>query len=906
MNWLKQAFFRRRRYDDISVSIEEHIAERADELEAEGVPRAEAEQTARREFGNVALMSERSREAWQWPALESLLSDVRLTFRRLRKAPGFAATVLLTLAIGIGANTAVFTVVDSVLLKPLPYPDSNRIVALWLDAPGSGGLASFSNGLNLSASMYLTFVQHNRSFASLGVWVPRTANITGIARPEQAQMEAVSDGVLETLAVPPAVGRWFSPSDQEPDGAKTVMLSYGYWQRRFGGDREVIGRAIQVDSVTRTIVGVMPRGFRMVDQEFDILVPLAFDPGNQKLAGFGYNGIGRLKPGVSLEQADTDIARLIPVWMDSWSNGPGTNPHFYERWKITPNFRPLKQLVIGDVGSVLWVVMATVGLVMLIACANIANLLLVRAESRQQELSIRAALGAGRARIARELLVESLVLGVIGGAAAIACAWGGLRLLVAIGPAELPRLSEVALDGGSFLFTLLLSILCGLLFGSIPAWKYAHSTAPFTLGAASRTASEGRAHRRSRNVLVVVQVALALVLMVCALLMIRTFAALRSVDPGFADARHIELISVWIPDLLVADPHEVARMQQQIAANLGAIPGVSSAAFAADVPMDGNDANWDTIAVEGRANQGGEGPLRLFNYVSPQYFNTMGTRLVAGRDFSWDDLNNLSPMVIVSESFARENWGSAAAAIGKRVKKYSHSPWQQVIGVVEDVHVHGVDQSAPAIVYWPAMFYDRFDPTPQMNGLRFVTFVVHTNRAGTDGFLNQMQQAVWSINPNLPLASANSNLPLGSAGTMQQLYALSLARTSFTLVMLAIAGTMAMALSILGVYGVLSYAVSQRTREIGIRLALGVPRGQLGWMFVRSALLLTTAGVLIGAVAATGVTQFLRSLLFGVSPLDPVTYLAVPLALAAAALLASYLPARRAAAVDPVVALRAE
>ncbi len=906
MHWLAQLFTRRRRYDDISVSIEEHIAERADELETDGMPRAEAEQTARREFGNVALLSERSREVWQWPALESLLSDVRLTFRRLRKAPGFAATVLLTLAIGIGANTAVFTVVDSVLLKPLPYADSERIVALWLDAPGSGGLASSSSGLNLSASMYLTFAQQNRTFASLGVWVPRTANVTGIARPEQAQMEGVSDGVLETLAVPPAVGRWFSPSDQEPDGAKTVMLSYGYWQRRFGGDRRVIGRAIQVDSVTRTIVGVMPRGFRMVDQDFDILVPLAFDPSNQKLAGFGYNGIGRLKPGVSLEQADADIARLLPVWMDSWSNGPGTNPHFYERWKIVPNFRPLKQLVIGDVGSVLWVVMATVGLVMLIACANIANLLLVRAESRQQELSIRAALGAGRARIARELLVESLVLGVIGGAAAMAVAWSGLRLLVAIGPAELPRLSEVALDGRSVLFTLLLSIFCGLLFGSVPAWKYAHSTAPLTLKAASRTASEGGAHRRSRNVLVVVQVALALVLMICALLMIRTFAVLRSVEPGFADARHIELISVWIPDLLAADPREVARMQQQIAANLAAIPGVSSAAFAADVPMDGNDANWDTVAVEGRAYQGGEGPLRLYNYVSPQYFRTMGTHIVAGRDFTWDDLNNLSPMVIVSESFARENWGSAPAAIGKRVKKYANSPWQQVIGVVKDVHVHGVDQNAPATVYWPAMFYDRFDPTPQMDGLRFVSFVVHTSRAGTDGFLNQMQQAVWSVNSDLPLASANSNLPLASVGTMQQLYVLSLARTSFTLVMLAIAGTMAMALSILGVYGVLSYAVSQRTREIGIRLALGVPRSQLSWMFVRSALLLTAAGVLIGAGAAAGVTQFLRSLLFGVTPLDPVTYLAVPLALAVAALLASYLPARRAAAVDPVVALRAE
>jgi predicted permease len=899
-------FSRRRRYDDLSVSIEEHLEERIDELMSEGLTRGLAEQRARREFGNVALIEERSRETWQWQAVESWIADGKLALRRMAKNPGFTATVVLTLAIGIGANAAVFTVIDSILVKPLPYPDSNKIVSLWLDAPGAGGLASFSSGLDLSASMYLTFAQRNRTFQTLGVWVPRTANVTGIAQPEQVQMEGISDGVLETLAVPAAVGRWFTPADQDPNGAKTVMLGWGYWQRRFGGDRAVVGRAVQVDGQTRTIVGVMPRGFRMVDQDFDILVPLAFDPNNEILAGFGYNGIGRLKPGVTLQQADADIAHLIPVWMDSWSNGPGTNPHFYERWKITPNFRPLKQIVVGDVGNVLWVVMATVGLVMLIACMNIANLLLVRAESRQQELAIRAALGAGRVRIARELLVESLFLGLIGGAAGIGVAYAGLRLLVAIGPAELPRLSEVALDGRSLLFTLALSVFSGLLFGSIPVWKYARSRAVTALGGANRTASASRMQRRSRDVLVVAQVAMALVLMVCALLMIRTFAALNSIEPGFADARHVELMSVWIPEQLVADPHEVARMQRQITQNLESIPGVSSAAFAASVPMDGFDANWDTIAVEGKSYRGGEGPLRIYNYISPGYFRTLGTRIVAGRDFTWDDLNNLSPMIIVSESFARENWGSAAAAIGKRLKKYDRSPWQQVIGVVEDVHVHGVDQDAPGIVYWPAMFYDRFGPKPQMNGLRFVSFVLHSDRAGTEGLLGEMQQAVWSINSGLALASANSNLPTGSVGTLQQLYSLSLTRTSFTLVMLAIAGSMALALGLLGIYGVISYAVSQRTREIGVRMALGAQRGELKWMFVRSAMVMTGIGAGIGLGAAAMLTQLMKSLLFGVSPLDPVTFAAVPMLLAAAAMLASYLPARRAASVDPVEALRAE
>ena len=906
MRWVASLFSRRRRYDDLSVSIEEHLQEKIDELMTESLTRKQAEQRARREFGNVSLIEQRSRETWQWRTIESVLADGKLALRRMAKNPGFTAAVVLTLAIGIGANAAVFTVIDSVLIKPLPYPDSNNIVSLWLDAPGAGGLASISSGLNLSASMYLTFAQHNRTFQSLGVWVPRTANVTGVAQPEQVQMEGISDGVLETLAVPPAVGRWFTPADQDPNGAKTVMLGWGYWQRRFGGDRAVIGRAVQVDGQTRTIVGVMPRGFRMVDQDFDILVPLAFDPTNEILAGFGYYGIGRLRPGVSLQQANADIARLIPLWMDSWSNGPKTNPHYYQVWRIAPNFRPLKQIVVGNIGSVLWLVMATIGLVMLIACANIANLLLVRAESRQQELAIRAALGAGRGRIARELLVESLVLGLIGGLAGIGVACAGLRLLVAIGPAELPRLNEVALDGRSLIFTLALSVFSGLLFGSIPVWKYVRNKTSVVLSGASRTASESRTHRRSRNALVVAQVAMAFVLVVCALLMIRTFAALRSVDPGFSDAPHIELMSVWIPDQLVADPHSVARIQQQIAQNLAAIPGVSSVGFAADVPMDGGDPNWDTITVEGKTYKGEEGPLRLYNYVSPGYFHTMGTRIVAGRDFTWDDLNNLSPMIIVSESFARENWGSAAAAIGKRVKKYSNSPWQQVIGVVEDVRVHGVDEEAPPIVYWPAMFYDRFAPKPQMDGLRFVSFAIHTDRAGTEGLLGQMQQAVWSVNSSLALASANSNLPTGSVGTLQQLYTLSLARTSFTLVMLAIAGAMALALGLLGIYGVISYAVSQRTREIGIRMALGAQRAELKWMFVRSALVLTGIGVAVGIVAAAGLTQWMKSLLFGISPLDPVTYAAVPMLLAAAAMLASYLPARRAASIDPVDALRAE
>jgi predicted permease len=745
--------------------------------------------------------------------------------------------------------------------------------------------------------MYLTFARNNHSFQSMGVWQMRNANVTGIAQPDEVNAAFISDGVLETLQVPPTLGRWFTGTDQDPRGAKTAMLSYSYWQHRFGGDRGVIGRSLQVDGQTRTIAGVMPKGFRVVDQDFDLLIPLAFDPTNQNLAGFGYAGIARLRPEVSLAQADADGLRLISLWMDSWTNGPGSNPHYYEVWKITPSFRPLKQQVIGNVGNVLWVVMATVGLVMLIACVNVANLLLVRADARQQELSIRAALGAGRGRIARELLTESLVLGLMGGVVSIAVAYAGLRLLAAMGPTDLPRLSEVSFDAGSLGFTFGLAVVSGLLFGSIPALRYARMKASAMNLGANRTASTSRARQRSRSVLVVAQVAMALVLLVSALLMIRTFAALRNVDPGFADAGHVETLSIFIPEQMVKDPRAVAVMQRQIADKLAAVPGVASVGFAAAVPMDGNDPNLDLIAVEGKEYPGGDGPLKLYNYVSPGYFQTLGTRLVAGRDFSWDELEQVRPMVMVSESFARANWGSAQAAIGKRVRKYENSPWQEVIGVAEDVHVHGVDQPAPEIIYWPAMFYDRFRSPPLMDGLRFVSFAIHSSRAGTEGLLSEMQQAVWGVNGSLPLASV---------GTLQQLYTQSMARTSFTLVMLAIAGTMALALGVIGIYGVISYAVAQRTREIGIRLALGANKSELKWMFVRSALVLTAIGVAIGLGTAAALTQMMKSLLFGISPLDPVTYITVPLVLVVAAALASYLPARRAAAVNPVEALRAE
>ena len=904
MNW--RYLFRRAKWDrERFAEMESYVRIETDENIARGMPETQARAAAQRRFGNTTLIREEIYRMNTVTFLDNLARDLRYGLRALAKNPTFTAVALLTLAIGIGANTAVFSVLNSVVLEPLHYPQPDELVALRQMAPGAAGLASFSEGLPLSPSMYFTYAEHNRTFQSLGVWIPASANVTGLSEPEQVRMVAVSDGVLQTFAVAPALGRWLSAADQVP-GARvpgsfsgrstTVMLSYGYWQRRFGGDRSAIGRNIMVDSTARQIVGVMPQGFRVVNNDFDLMAPLAFERNGLPLAGFGFQGVARLKPGIAITRANADLARLLPVWMDSWSNGPGSDGHFYENWRITPALRPLKQEVVGSVSDVLWVVMATIGLVMLIACANVTNLLLVRAEVRRQELALRSALGAGTGRIVGALLAESVTLGLLGGVLGIAVAEAGLKLLVAIGPANLPRLSEIALDLKALAFTLVLSVLSGFFLGLIPAVKYAGPRIATALRSAGRGASLSRERHRTRNLLVVAQVAMALVLLVAAGLMIRTFQALRNIQPGFSDPQHLQTIRISIPRESVADAARATHTQNDIADKLAAIPGVTAVGFASELPMEGYVDNWDNVFAEDKPDNGGVMPMRLFEYVSPGYFQTVGTHLLAGRELTWIDVYGQRPVVLVSANLARELWGSPSAALGKRLREYPMMPWREVIGVIEDVHENGVEKKPPETVYWPTMMSDIFGPTG-LDAIRTVTFAIRSGRTGTEGFLNQVRQAVWSVNASLPVASTR---------TMQEVYDRSIARTSFTLVMLGIAGALALLLGIIGIYGVIAYAVSQRRREIGIRLALGAPQSELRRMFMRYALALTGIGVAIGLVGAASLTRLMTSLLFGIAPMDPLTYAAVPAVLLSAAALASYLPARRAAAVDPVETLKAE
>jgi predicted permease len=588
---------------------------------------------------------------------------------------------------------------------------------------------------------------------------------------------------------------------------------------------------------------------------------------------------------------------MLPIWMDSWTNGPGTNPHFYETWKITPMIRPLKREIIGNVSDVLWVVTGTIGLVMLVACANVMNLLLVRIEARQQELAVRAALGAGWGRMVRGLLVESVMLGLMGGALGTAFAYAGVRLLLAIGPANLPRLSEISLDARTLAFTVLLALLSGLLLGLIPALKYAGPRASLALRGEGRAASASRERHRARSILVAGQVAMALVLLVSAGLMIRTFQALRTVDPGFTDTQHLQVMRISIPAALVAEPERVLRIQNEILEKLAATPGVKSAGLVSEMPMEGFGSDWDCIFAQDKTYPDNEmAPLRLYKYISPGFLQTAGTRLIAGREFTWSDVYGLRPVVMISENLAREMWGTPSAALGKQLREFSAMPWHEVIGVIQDVRERGVQDKAPEIVYWPPMMEYLFgNKTAQT--LRTVTFVARSERAGTEAFLNEVRQAVWSVNSNLPLASVR---------TMQEVYDKSVARTSFTLVMLGIAGAMALVLGIIGIYGVISYTVSQRQREIGIRLALGAQGGDVLQMVLKQGAKMALVGVAVGLGAAFGLTELMKGLLFGVTARDPMTFAAVAALLLFVALLASYIPARRAMLVDPIVALRYE
>jgi predicted permease len=812
--------------------------------------------------------------------------------RRLVHSPLFTTVTLITLAVGIGANTIVFSVVDGVMLKPLPYPSSDRLIGLWHTAPGVN-----LSVVNMAPFMYFTYREQNTTFQDIGAYNSTTYAVTGAGMPDKVPAMDVTDGTLPILGVKPVLGRLFNRQEDTPSGPQTAILSYGYWQRHFNGSKSVIGGTITVDGTAREIIGVLPRDFVFLDEKADLYVPMRLDRSKVLLGNFYFEALARLKPGVTLEQANADVARMIPIAIRAFPAPPGFPPAVFEKARIQPTLHTLKNVVVGDVGKVLWVLMGSIVVVLLVACANVANLLLVRVEGRRQELAIRSALGAGRGQIVAGILLESVLLSFAGGLIGLALAFAALRLIVAAKPMGLPRLHEIGINLPVLLFAAAVALFVAFVIGLIPVFKYSGVRLSTGLREAGRGLSLSRERHRARKTLVVVQVALAMVLLICSGLMIRTFRALVQVSPGFNDPNSLLAFGIYIPSTQVPDTEKqrVLRIQQAIADKLAAIPGVQSVAITTGVPLSG-EMSVNPVAAQDHAYREGElPPLRRFRYIGPGVFSTYGTPLLAGRDFTWDDEFSKRPVAVISENFAREYWGSPQNALGKMIREDPVEQWHQIVGVARNVYDDGLDKPPSTVAYWP-LYQDQFNGDKEMMR-RDVNFLIRSPRAGSSAFFSEIQRAVWSVDPELPLDETT---------TLGELYKKSMARTSFTLVILSVAGAMALLLGIVGIYGVISYSVAQRTREIGIRIALGAQLGKLAGMFVREGLMLACIGLAAGVIVAFASVRAMRSILFGVSLMDPWTYAGAALAIVVISWLASYLPSRRAAAVNPVNALRSE
>ncbi len=819
-----------------------------------------------------------------------LPAGLRLLLRRLRRSPGFTALTVVTVALGIGANTAVFSVVDGILLEPLPYPEADRLVSFQHTAPGLGLEEVFQ-----SPTTYFTYRDEMESLEEIGLWLNSQATITGVGEPERVATMRVTDGTLRLLGVEPFLGRSFTLADDQGEAPLTVILSYRYWSTRLGADPGVLGTILRVNGRPREIIGVMPEGYRFLDWDPLLYQPFQFDRSSLIVSDFSYRGIARLQAGVTIDRAVADAARVFPMTFEKFSGG--LQPSMVDDAGFAPEVVPLKEKVVGAVQTTLWVILVTVGLVLFIACANVANLFLVRADGRAQELAVRKALGGTRGVVARGFLAESVILGLMGGLVGTAIAWGGVRILRAIGPVGLPRLEEVGIDGSVLLFTLLLSVGAGILFGVIPLIRRERTDLMAALREGGRGGDTGKARGRARSALVVVQVALALVLLVGAGLMIRTIGQLRQVDPGFASPESALTARVMIPWSEVRENAEAALLFEQILQRIEDVPGVERAGFARSITMDGwtsADGLWleDSPTPEGELP-----PIRGYNWASPGYFSAMGNPLKAGRDFTWDDIRSRRPVAVITEDLAREHWGNAPGAIGRRIKEWEDNGgiWREIVGVVGDVYDAGVDQAAVPTVYWPHVVANFWEEDIFLQ--RSMAYVIRSPRAGTSTLVDDVRAAVWSVDPNLPLANVQ---------TLQTLLDNSMGRAAFTLVILAAAALLALLLGVVGIYGVTSYVVALRRREIGVRVALGASRGEIAGFILRRGLRLSGAGVAIGLIASAGLTQVMQSLLYGVSPLDPLTFASVIGILVTVSTAANLLPALRAARTDPSVVLREE
>ena len=814
------------------------------------------------------------------------MHQLHLALRRLGRQPGFSALAVLTLALGLGACAAIFAVVDAVLLRPLAYPEPDRLVAIEHAAPGLDLLA-----MEMSSRLFVHYREHSRSFSSIGLYDDGPATVSGLQTPVQVLGAEVTPSVLEMLSVRPVLGRLFSAVEGAPGAAPAVIVGEGFWRRHLGADPAVLERSLTLDGVLSSIVGVLPAGFAFPTAEVEVWAPLVVDPETASLGAFGQSGIARLTPDGSLETARAELRQLLGDLRVTFPEDPAARVLAEADFDV--KVRPFRDAVVGDVGPVLGLILATVGFVLLLAVVNVANLFVARAEGRQREMAIRGALGARRRSLAFDSLLDGLLLALAAGALGAGLGRLSLKVILALLPGELPRIEGIAIDARTLSVVAVLSLLCGAVFGLIPQLRFRFHELASQLKEGGRSATLGRGRHRIRRLLVVTQMAIAILLLIGAGLMARSFARLTEVDPGFQVDRRLSF-RLSMPESRAPSELDAARFYDDLLERLRALPGVEAAASTTILPLSGRDFGSGHRTPE--AIQRGEDTVpTIFTVqsVSPEYFSTLGVPMLVGRPLERSDFENRTGKVVVSRALAQTLW-PGENALGKRIfpgRPQEEEGWFEVVGVAGDVRTQSlVDEERPTI------YYPWLNPSEISWTVRNQTIVLRFT-GNPDAVMNAARRAVWSLDPDLALAEIRS---------LESLLQRAQARMAFTAMMLGVAAAIALTLGAVGTYGVIAFLVAERTSEIGVRIALGARRVDIIRLVLREGLVLAAAGTVVGLVAAAALTSGLDAFLYGVAPRDPATFVAVIVLLQSVVVLACWAPARKAAVVDPVRSLRSE
>lgn len=880
MNWLKQVFSRRRRYEELSESIREHLDEKIADLMDRGMAREQAESAARHEFGNVTRIEERSREVWQWPKLENFWTDIQLAFRQFSRNRSFTITVILTVALGIGLNTAMFSVIDAVLLKPLGYRDPNRLVLL---------------SSSVTPIHFDDLLSSVKSYEGIGAYSGREdLALSGDGQPEVLKGVRVSGNFLGILGIKPLLGRSFLPTEDKPGAPAVAMISEKLWKGRFDGAPSVIGRSVILAGTAYTIIGVLPRNFHFPSAGNDVWLTRPSEwsvlkPESRRISPI-LQVFGRLKSGVTISQADAELTLIDRQYETAHPGMLDTDKTIARLWNRPPiHLVLLKNQLVSNIRSELWMLFGAVGLVLLIVSANIASLLLARATTRSREFAVRAAIGAGRGRIIVQLLTESLLLSAIGGAIGVALAWGGVRMVHDMKALDLPRSGEIRIDGVVLVFAASLSLLTGILFGLAPSLSASRPNLIGVLQGSGEGANvaghkPGLLHLNSRSLLVAGQVALSTVLLIGAALLIESLARVYRVHPGF-DTSNVLTMSMSLSPTRYNTDQKEAAFYHSLIERISALPGVQSVATTSALPL--TPYPMAQVWVTGRGAE--KHPLAMILSVSPQYFRVMHIPLKSGREFSVDDDSQTLPVAIINDSMARRFWPQyphGPSPIGQHILIGSHSKPTEVVGIVADTRNYRLTEDPGLGVYLSS----------SQQPARSVALAIRTE-GDPLLFVNAVRNRILELDRDQPVSAVAS---------MGEVVDASEGPLGVMMTLLGIFAAAATIIAVVGLYGVITYSVTQRTREVGIRKALGAQQGNILMLVVAHGVRIALLGLALGICGALALTHILQGLLFEVSPTDPTTFIGIAFLFVNVSLIASYFPARRAASIDPMQALRSE